>query len=180
MEYWVYASEEQAEEHLRNIAPLDSSEHLEAAAEADRREGESFQRCDTDGCVSQFCHGLTAQKERLKASIARQGNYYIFRCLLDLDGNLVSTKLWTFPGYAGGSVRKWGVVQNDGTMQWVTDYKRESNFLKLGLKRGWILGPAYVSANDPLCRLPEARGFSGLTSVRYFPLLARSDAGIEI
>lgn len=57
------------------------------------KEEESFQRCDTDGFVSQFCHGLTAREYELCATLAEQGGVHEFAALYDLAGRRVRAKL---------------------------------------------------------------------------------------
>jgi len=45
----------------------------EEAATHDREAFESFERCDTDGFLSQWASGINAQEARLKASLIEQG-----------------------------------------------------------------------------------------------------------
>jgi hypothetical protein len=49
----------------------------------------SWDRCDTDGFVSQWASGLTAHKYLLSAQLADANGATDVRALFDLDGNLV-------------------------------------------------------------------------------------------
>jgi hypothetical protein len=69
-----------------------SDEHRAQAAEHERKAEESWQRSDTDGFLTQWAHGLHAQKERLAADIAEHGGTHTFVVLTDEDGNVVPSK----------------------------------------------------------------------------------------
>ena len=57
--------------------------HLEKAAAAERAAQESFDHCDTDGFLSQWAHGMTAELERAKARIAADGGTSVFEGLYE-------------------------------------------------------------------------------------------------
>jgi len=59
----------------------------------DRNAEESFERCDTDGFLSQWASGLTASKKRLQADIEDNGGLAEFLTLFDLDGRWVPCKM---------------------------------------------------------------------------------------
>lgn len=63
-----------------------------ASAAAARRE-ESFQRCDTEGFISQWADGLTSSLYQQRAEIARNGGMAEFPALYDLGGNRVPAKV---------------------------------------------------------------------------------------
>ena len=70
-------------------------ERIAQALTADaRRAGEekaaSFQRCDTDGFVSQWASGLTANANAAAAALARAHGLHEFAVLLRLDGTIAS------------------------------------------------------------------------------------------
>jgi hypothetical protein len=71
---------------------LSPQEHLAKAKACEERAEESFQRCDTDGFLSQWASGMTAQLHRRQAAIAEAGGKAWFRCVVDADGNLVPAK----------------------------------------------------------------------------------------
>jgi hypothetical protein len=63
------------------------------AAEADARAFESFERCDTDGYLSQWASQVTARELRAKADLAEAGGRWEFPALFNLDGEQVPAKL---------------------------------------------------------------------------------------
>lgn len=48
-----------------------------------KRKADSFERCDTDGFLSQWADGLGSQREEVNAEIAAEGGYALFPCLFD-------------------------------------------------------------------------------------------------
>ena len=69
----------------RMAAPLvDEVAQAEAAKRAEyaKRE-ESFERCDTDGFITQWAHGLTAQLHGVAAEVAQNGGYDLQPGLFD-------------------------------------------------------------------------------------------------
>lgn len=54
---------------------------------------ESFDRCDTDGFLSQWAHQANARQYRIAAQLAEQGGMEDFPALFDLDGNIVPAKI---------------------------------------------------------------------------------------
>lgn len=63
-----------------------AADHVEAAER-------SFERCDTDGFLSQWAHGLRAQQLRTQAEIEEDGGLAPFPGLFDQDGQRVDAKL---------------------------------------------------------------------------------------
>jgi hypothetical protein len=55
------------------------------------RSAESFERCDTDGFLSQWAADSTAREYRAKAEWAREHGYVTTRALFDTDGQVLST-----------------------------------------------------------------------------------------
>jgi len=72
-----------------------SAEQLREAAQASRQRAEdSFQRCDTDGFLSQWASGLTAQQFDRQAEIAERNGRWNFPVLIEhASGRVVSRKL---------------------------------------------------------------------------------------
>jgi hypothetical protein len=62
------------------------------ASVLDNRAAESFERCDTDGFLSQWADGLTARLRRAQADLAEAGGTHVFPALFDTEGNLVAAK----------------------------------------------------------------------------------------
>lgn len=55
----------------------------EKAAASERAAAESFERVDTDGFVTQWAHGVTADRDRLQAAILEDGGLATFPALFD-------------------------------------------------------------------------------------------------
>lgn len=53
---------------------------------------DSFERCDTDGFLSQWAHGVMATRYERAAEILENGGCAEFIALFDLEGNLVPAK----------------------------------------------------------------------------------------
>jgi hypothetical protein len=66
-----------------------AGEHRAAADAFTKAKGESIDRCDTDGALSQWAYGLNAAEHHLAARIAEDGGMAEFAGLFDLEGNLV-------------------------------------------------------------------------------------------
>lgn len=75
-----------------NRAAALAAEHRAAALGHDRKSAESFDRCDTDGALTQWGNDMLAQEHRLAARIAENGGTWTFPALFDLDGKLVAAK----------------------------------------------------------------------------------------
>ncbi len=84
---WAPATHDEAD------IDLSPEQHRRLAAAADKEAYDSFERCDTDGFLSQWAMGLSAQKHRLAAEIAENGGRRDFPALFDLEGKLVPAKL---------------------------------------------------------------------------------------
>jgi hypothetical protein len=61
------------------------------AAEWDALAEKSFQRCDTDGFLSQWASGITARKHRAEADLDEAGGLIEVQALFNLDGTIAST-----------------------------------------------------------------------------------------
>jgi len=62
----------------------DKAEQLrKEVAEHYQKAEESFDRCDTDGFLSQWAHGITAQKKQLQAEIEEAGGKAEFAALFE-------------------------------------------------------------------------------------------------
>lgn len=109
----------------REDVELSAEEHRRLAREADQEAYDSFERCDTDGFLSQWASGLTAQQHRLAAEIADAGGRRSFRALFDLEGNLVPAK--EIPTRYGTA---WGILEGDdphgAIAKWVNQSRARS------------------------------------------------------
>jgi hypothetical protein len=124
-----------------------ASQHREAATAADTRAAESFDRCDTDGFVSQWASGITARLERAKADLADAGGLASFPALFDTDGNLVPAKLvdgrygmvWGLLPGADPSGRFTGWFSPSGA---AAAARRQATDARKGYQVGRVLAPA--------------------------------------
>ncbi len=188
--YKVFTGRPEAEAFLETpvtpetiAAESDAKKTADAAYAAER---ESFQRCDTDGFVSQWCHTLNGRENDMKSKVERTGGASIFRGVIDIEtGELVATKVYEFFNkFAGyGYVTKFRVVRN-GKVEWISDvYQRTSSYTKKGLKEVWVVAPAYVKTShtgyfSTVREIP--RGFSGLGEVSAMTFLDYGRAGLKV
>jgi len=159
--------QQQAEREMWDAAAQQEREtaaaHREAAAE-------SFERCDTDGFVSQWAHGVLGQQHDLQARIEERGGTWTFTGLFDIvsgkrvEARLVSTRYG----------RSWCIRDSRGNAaQWAAAYKSgpRSKLHKLGLEER----DEDVRAKAETWAPPGARGLSGATSVQV--IAKRLDGG---
>lgn len=148
---------------------LTADEYRAKAKECADDARESFERSDTDGCVTQFTSDLSARKYRLAAEIADNGGKAWFPALFDLEGNRVRAKL--IPGAYGPC---WAFCDESGlfTGKFVSAFpKRESTMAKKGYREDEEEAEAYADFWSP----PGAKGLGGLTSVQV--IAKRKDKG---
>jgi hypothetical protein len=129
-----------------------------AMAIRNRRESaESFERCDTDGFLTQWAHDVTAREYEAKAELAENNGYWDFLALFDLEGNRIYAE--NVDGTYGPVWRVFDPETKD-TIRWITDSSarkastREANNAKKGFRFGRVRAQA-------VCR--QARGWSGGT-----------------
>jgi hypothetical protein len=73
-------------------SPMSAEQHREKASLARKAEDESWERSDTDGCVSQWCSNLSAQKHMRQAEIIDAGGVAEFLGLYH-EGRRVAARL---------------------------------------------------------------------------------------
>ena len=137
------------------------------AAQHERNAAESFERCDTDGFLSQWASDMNAQLARRNAAIAEHGGQWLFeRTVLEtLEGELVADARAVDTRYG----RRWRVDSADAWLPYMP--ARESTLGKRGYRERVIeeLAPAKAIHWSP----PGARGMSGATSVQV--VIIRTD-----
>lgn len=153
---------------------IDRATELRAEANAaDKRAFDSFERCDTDGFLSQWASGITASRKRLEADLVDAGGVSQFRGLFDEDGRRVKAKRVTVDNkFTFTHETKWIVLdEDDRVLHWVAIPQdpdapsKRSKMGKLGLHEEWEDGiPAKV----------VLRG-ANVTSVRA--VVVRTDGG---
>lgn len=73
-------------------------EYLEKQISRQRQSAaDSFERCDTDGFVSQWASQIGADKNRKEIDLLKNGGYAQFPVLCDAEGNVLATKIYRFP-----------------------------------------------------------------------------------
>lgn len=160
----------------------DTPEALRAeAADLDRRAAESFDRCDTDGFLSQWALNLTARQRRMEADLAEAGGVAEFPALYTTGGEPVPARLvqtrygTTWAIFATAADAKWGT--NAPVIAWQrrssarTEERRAAYLAERGYVERLILAPARVVMRG------EGRGLSGAMSVH--PALQRRDGGYD-
>lgn len=129
---------------MRKTKPTPTAEQL---AEADRLEAEvrrkreraeeSFQRCDTDGFVSQWALGIGADRDRMDAQILRDGGMASFPVLCDADGNVIADRIYSFENrYNGGTDYRWRLPDELAEIhgrKWIPTGERSRVQAQLGL-----------------------------------------------
>lgn len=86
------ASTATAETTVATWKGMTAEQYREMARDARRRSYESFERCDTDGFLSQAASDATAREYDLQAEILDNGGKSTFLALFDLEGNQVPAK----------------------------------------------------------------------------------------
>ena len=102
---------------------------------------ESFDRCDTDGFLSQWASRLGADFDMMKADILERGGA-VFPALFDLEGNIVKAKLIDTK-YG----KSWAIVGDNEkfTGQFVSAFpKKRETMVKKGFLEGRVLQKAYA------------------------------------
>lgn len=138
----------------------------EEAARHEQAAADSFDRCDTDGFLSQWASGITAQLKRREADVLEAGGVHEFACLTDLDGNWVPSKL--IDGRYGLC---WALLAEDGTFTgtFVSAFpKRAATLERKGYREGRGTWPAKAKI------VGSGTGLSGAAScyvsvVRAYP-----------
>jgi hypothetical protein len=147
---------------------MNAADKLRASAAQHRADAaESFERCDTDGFVTQAASGLNAQKDDMAARIADAGGVWRFErvVLARLDGSAVDARVVSTK-YG----ERWRVDADDAWLPYMP--ARESTLARRGYyeRVETAVAPAAAIHWSP----PGARGFSGLTSVQT--IIIRTDA----
>jgi hypothetical protein len=143
-----------------------------AAAKAEQQKQESYDRSDTDGFMSQWASGLSAQEALMKAELEENAGKAEFVALFDKDGNMVPAKLIdTKFGPA------WAVYSdpNDSSSKFTGEFINESKsdnpktqeaaLARKGYTLGRVKAPAYVA-------------MSGANTVSVRPSIFRSGKDI--
>lgn len=123
------------------------------AAQHEQDKADSFERCDTDGFLSQWASGCTAALKRVQAGILERDGFCEFPALFDLDGNPIPAKLIDGQyGMSWGIFESWEALNDKGrVIRWVGAFpKRESTLTKKNCTEGRVMaqGWAALSGNN--------------------------------
>lgn len=121
----------------------------------DRDAQESYERCDTDGFLSQWAHGQMAHRYHRAADILENGGCWDFIALFDLEGNLVPAKyIETRYGMAWALLE----VNEDESIQRIVGWFNESkarneetarrNNEKKGYRLGTVRAACYLNLQN--------------------------------
>jgi hypothetical protein len=119
-----------------------SQQLLESAAAKEAEAAASFERCDTDGFLSQWALGIGAAKDRMEADLLEAGGVHEFPALFDLQGNWVRAKL--IEGKYGTC---WMLLDEAGepTGKFVGAFPKQRKTLEAkGYMEGYVIRPARV------------------------------------
>lgn len=137
-------------------------EELEASAKRQMEaKEESFERCDTDGFLSQWASGIGAERDRREIQILKQGGCATFPVLCDSEGNVIATKIYTFPDqYRGhGFVDRWKIDEAKYGKKWIPTGEKSRVQKQLGLHEEYRWFPAYAKIAVP--RGAKSTGLGG-------------------
>jgi hypothetical protein len=146
---------------------MNANDHRKAAAQQRSAADESFERCDTDGFVSQWAHAINAQVHDRQADIAAEGGVWAFQRtrLETLDGELVSDARVVRTRYG----TKWRVDSTDAWLPYQP--ARETTLAKRGYRE---VSELEIAPAKAITWAPSgARGMSGATSVQV--IIIRTD-----
>lgn len=143
-----------------------AAELREMARDCEKESRDSFERCDTDGALSQWASGITAQKYRLQADVAENGGMAAFSALFDLEGHLIPAR--EVYGQYGSF---WSLLDSEGdrTGEIFSESKARNDKVKIrndakkGFYVGEVLAPARVitrgqSVTSVSCFIDRADG----------------------
>lgn len=140
----------------------EAEKHRAASARSHQSAIDSFNRSDTDGCVSQFCSDLTGRLESRLADICENGGRAIFTGLYDGDRRVVAREMTFANKFAGyGTVTKWLLDDDEAERygrKWIPIGKRSRIQKELGLSERREWAPAWAKV------MGSGTGLSGLAS----------------
>lgn len=165
--YAVYERGNSSARHTGTLEFCNAEALREEAAANEQDAADSFDRCDTDGFVSQWASQQMAGLHRAQADIAEHGGRWTFeRVMLETtDGEPVADARQVQTRYG----RRWRVDSADAWLPFRP--ARESTLGKRGYREVVVeeIAPARAIHWSP----PGARGLSGATSVQV--VIIRTD-----
>lgn len=145
---------------MRKTKPKPTQEQLakieelrEQAFRYRKAKEDSFQQCDTDGFVSQWAHGINAQKLDREIKVLENGGYDLFPVLCDEDGRVIADHIFEFKNrYGFSSDLKWRLPDDLAEKlgrKWVPvgSNSRVQKALGLHEERRWFKATACIRSN---------------------------------
>ena len=130
----------------------------ERAAEADQRAADSWERSDTDGFLSQWAHGITADRDREQAALLERGGLVRALALFTTDGEWVpARRIETRFG------QRWMVrmpYANSEPVFLTVHPKRRDTLAKKGYVEGYVMRPGEAQI------VGSGTGLSGAANAR--------------
>jgi hypothetical protein len=157
-------------------AQLEAVEKLKASAARQRQDAhDSFERCDTDGFLSQWASQIGAQCNARKAELLMNGGCAQFPVLCDAEGNVVADKVFTFTNKFASwtTVQKWKVDEAKYGRRWIplAGYSGKSRVqAALGLHEESRWMPAVAKISVPAGR--KNTGLAGCANASVFTFRA--------
>jgi hypothetical protein len=115
------------------------------AVESNKRSAESFERCDTDGFLSQWASDTVAREYRAWADLAAENYQAEFPAIFDLDGKLMDARQvetrygWAWAISLPGGGTAW--FNESGARKGATRYRNDTG---KGYRLGTVSREAYV------------------------------------
>jgi len=140
------------------------------AAAHDAKAAESFERCDTDGFVSQWADGVSSERDRLAAKIMEDNGYHRFPALFDRTGALVQAReVETRHGWV------WKILHPDMSVSWFKESRARDwrARLRANARRGFFVGSVLLPARA--VTRGGGKGLSGACNVRAVAVPLHND-----
>lgn len=151
------------EDQLAKISELEA-----AAARHSRERSDSQERSDTDGFLSQWASGLSAELARREIELLRNGGFHEFPVLVDADGNVVADRIFWFTNeYSFAREGKWKLSDElslRAGRKWIPIGKKSRVQKQLGFREEKRFMPAYAKIAG------SGKGLSGSAWVAVFPI----------
>jgi len=159
--------------HMTDMTTIEgktSAQHSADATVSAHRQAESIERSDTDGFLSQWANGLSAQESSAKAELAAAGGMIETQALFLLDGTVASTHeihgqygySWVLNDTAAAALGR-RFLSTSGARKGQRRYDADRS---KGVTLGTIRVPGYVTMSGA----DGARGLSGCLSVHVVTL----------
>lgn len=158
------------------FAELTADEYRAMSRRNAQESRDSFERCDTDGFLSQWANDLTARKYNALATLADDGGTVETSALFDLDGTMIAAKLIdTRYGVA------WGILATDDPHGQIVAWFNPSQAMddtrarKANARKGYYIGTVRVRGAVTIAG--SGKGLSGAASC--YVTTVRADYGFS-